>query len=66
MSEKHPQSTETLVHRLRRVATALDAEARNHLDEGVRAMWRARANTCLQAAGRLQDYWDASGREPRG
>lgn len=49
MSEKLPQSTDVLIKRLRRVAKFLRSEA------GGDAAWLARANTCDQAAGRLDD-----------
>lgn len=62
-----PQPTETLVRRLRRVAKALDVEAEiatrdGDTTEGKR--WRARANTCLQAAGRLEAYLVLHGETP--
>ena len=56
MSDKVPQPTRVLVSRLRRVAKALDALAKDTYTERNPAAWRAFANTCLQAAGRLEDY----------
>ena len=56
MSEKAPQSTGMLVHRLRRVAKWFDREADNHVDRpNLKAAFRARANTCWQAAARLEE-----------
>lgn len=56
MADKNPQSTKVLVGRLRRVAKYLDTcAAFDNLHEALRAPMRARANTCWQAAGRLQE-----------
>lgn len=53
---KRPQPTDVLIRRLRRVASALDRVASWYPDRlDLQAKWRARANTCLQAAGRLED-----------
>lgn len=63
MREKRPQSTATLISRLRRVAKWLDDIA---IYNGTRAgllnrpALSARANTCLQAAGRLALLIDES------
>lgn len=69
VSDKVPQSTKVLVARLQRVAKALDREAEfpekaagltvsiidreRHAKNA--AAWRARANTCWQAAARLEE-----------
>jgi len=53
MSDKRPQSTATLTKRLRRVAKWIDQLVVD--DEAEVPKLKARANTCLQAAGRLQD-----------
>ncbi len=54
MSEKRPQTTATLVKRLQRVAKRID----RYLEEewagtSDTPQWKARANTCWQAAARL-------------
>jgi hypothetical protein len=59
MSEKAPQPTAVIVHRLRRAARVFDGYAKD-MREGVLfrerkpEAWTAFANTCLQAAGRLE------------
>lgn len=58
MSDKLPQPTGVLVQRLRRVTTACDHEAESARvlgDERLATVWLARANTCLQAAARLEE-----------
>ena len=52
MGEKRPQPTATLIKRLRRLAKWLDVGDLPEL--------RARANTCLQAAARLELLMDPS------
>lgn len=58
MTDKVPQPTAVLVKRLRRVARHLDVFAAREQEPGeagsVAAAWRARANTCWQAATRLK------------
>ncbi len=56
MSDKHPQPTAVLTQRLQRVAKWLDqmAEVEGLTAQG-RAQRKARANTCWQAAGRLEE-----------
>jgi hypothetical protein len=55
MGKKRPQPTAVLVKRLRRVAHWLDQMAeQDGLNVYARAQRKARANTCLQAAGRLE------------
>jgi hypothetical protein len=49
MSDRHPQPTDVLIHRLRRVAKAIREVAEGD------PKWQAYANTCDQAAGRLED-----------
>ena len=51
MGEKRPQPTATLVKRLRRVAKWLDTAYFAYSP----ASARARADTCLQAAARLEE-----------
>ena len=51
MSDKRPQPTAVLVKRLRRVGKWIHAQALETKDHRL----RARANTCWQAAGRLED-----------
>lgn len=53
MSDKVPQPTAVLIERLRRVAKWFDAFDCN-VPVVTEAM-KARANTCLQAAGRLEE-----------
>lgn len=48
-----PQPTDVLMKRLRRVAAYLDRLA---VTSGDKPAARARANTCWQCAGRLEDY----------
>jgi hypothetical protein len=57
VSDKLPQSTEVLITRLRRVAKWLDrmADVQSLTALGARAQWTARANTCWQAAARLEE-----------
>lgn len=55
MSEKIPQSTATLVKRLRRLAQVLSNDADDHYIGHEFAKRKARANTCWQAAGRLEE-----------
>jgi len=56
MNDKIPQPTAVLVKRLQRVATWLDQMAEvDTLTEQGRAQRKARANTCWQAAARLED-----------
>ncbi len=51
-----PQPTAVLVKRLLRVAKWLDAQAEHSCAEpAFIAATRARANTCYQAAGRLEE-----------
>jgi hypothetical protein len=75
MGEKLPQATGVLIHRLRRVATACDGEAdslaRSDSFSGEEdvlvqrvAAWRARANTCWQAAARLEELDKADQGDP--
>ncbi len=54
--DRVPQPTRVLVTRLRRVAKALDALAKDTYTERNPAAWRAFADACLQAADRLDDY----------
>lgn len=55
MSDKLPQPTYVLAKRLRRVARWLDQMAeQDGLTAQGRAQRRARANTCWQAAARLE------------
>lgn len=64
MSNKAPQSTATLVKRLRRVAKWLDQLADDngtHAGLFAKAQLQARANTCWQAAGRLEDLGTSDG-----
>lgn len=56
MSEKLPQPTATLIKRLRRVAKWLQGDALpSFVSPQERAAYCARANTCWQAAGRLEE-----------
>lgn len=55
MSDKLPQPTDVLVARLRRAARALDGLATGDPHDRDPVVWRAFANTCLQAAGRLEE-----------
>ena len=56
MGEKRPQSTAVLVKRLRRVAKTLDRLLANEWSgTSDEAQWRARSNTCWQAAARLEE-----------
>lgn len=58
MGDKQPQATSVLVKRLRRVAKALDALANVAENNEVKAMWTARANTCWQCCGRIDELID--------
>ena len=53
MSDKQPQQTDVLVKRLMRVAKWLDQKEPQATTPQGRAQIAARANTCWQAAGRL-------------
>lgn len=56
MGDKVPQTTVMLIKRMRRVARFLDRLAAT-ADAGVTQIrLRAHANTCHQAAGRLDDF----------
>lgn len=57
MADKLPQPTDVLVQRLQRVAKWLDSgQAGNYFDTyQQKAAISARANTCWQAAGRLEE-----------
>lgn len=57
MSEKLPQPTDRLVHRLQRIAKWLDAGGAGHYSDSAQqtAANKARANTCWQCAGRLEE-----------
>lgn len=57
MSDKLPQSTTTLVKRLRRVAKKLRPGGDPYVLQPIlsKEQCRAFANTCDQAAGRLED-----------
>lgn len=59
MPDKNPQPTERLLKRLRRVAVKLDgfADARKNGDQLLPSVevLKACANTCWQAAGRIED-----------
>lgn len=56
MSDKRPQPTATLIKRLQRVAKFLDSRTVDvDGDAYPSAQWRARANTCWQAAARLEE-----------
>jgi hypothetical protein len=60
MSEKQPQPTAVLIERLRRAARVFDGYAKDMRDgkpfrERKPEAWTAFANTCLQAAGRLDE-----------
>jgi len=55
MSNKIPQPSAVLVQRLRRVARALDGLAGGDTHARDTEAWRAFANTCWQAAARLDD-----------
>jgi len=61
MSDKNPQPTPVLIKRLRRAARALDGLAAGDDHARDRVAWKAFANTCLQAAGRLEDLGAAPG-----
>ncbi len=54
MSEKRPQETSVLIHRLQRVAKWLDATGSICAGPD-KPQWVARANTCWAAAGRLEE-----------
>lgn len=59
MSEKNPQPTAVLIERLRRAARVFDGYAKDMREdkpfrERKAEAWTAFANTCLQAAGRLE------------
>lgn len=60
MSDPKPQPTHVLVRRLRRAAKALEEIAAARTEGlvliGRVEKWRAHANTCWQAAGRLDDF----------
>lgn len=53
MGEKQPQPTDVLIKRLRRVAKYLDRLAETSADK---PSTTARANTCWQAAARLEEF----------
>jgi hypothetical protein len=55
VSDKVPQPTAVLVKRLRRVAQLFDHEATCFHTPAHAAQFQARANTCWQAAARLED-----------
>lgn len=56
MSEKLPQPTAVLVKRLQRFARRLERYlAEDWIDTNDASAWRARANLCWQAAGRLEE-----------
>lgn len=55
MSDKRPQTTDVLLKRLRRVAKWFDEVATAHCTDETRPAWNARANTCWQAAARLEE-----------
>lgn len=59
MSNSRPQVTGVLISRLQRVARFLDREAASHLqsvcDYKKGVALEARANTCWQAAARLEE-----------
>jgi DNA-directed RNA polymerase len=58
MGNKRPQTTQILLKRLRRVAAFLDSMAQEVEADANPAdlpQWRARANTCWQAAARLDE-----------
>jgi hypothetical protein len=55
MGNKRPQPTAVLIQRLRRAARALDGLAMGDAHDRTPVAWKAFANTCLQAAGRLED-----------
>ncbi len=56
MSNKLPQSTGVLISRLQRVARWFDSEAANYRGTPqAEAAMNARANTCWQAAARLEE-----------
>jgi hypothetical protein len=64
VADRLPQYTDVIWKRLTRIAKELDSKASaasqaGHVDEAIR--WRARANTCLQAAGRLRAYFHEYG-----
>lgn len=60
MSNPTPQPTDVLIDRLRRMARVFDGYAKDVIEgrpfrERKVEAWRGFANTCLQAAGRLDD-----------
>jgi len=56
VSEKRPQPTATLIKRLRRVARRIDQYlVEDWAGTNDAPQWRARANTCWQAAARLEE-----------
>jgi hypothetical protein len=56
MGDKLPQPTATLIKRLRRVAKHLDRMlAEDWIGTSDTPQWRARSNTCWQAAARLEE-----------
>lgn len=59
MKEKRPQPTAVLKRRLRRVSHHLDKMlATDWAGTSDAVQWKARANTCWQAAARLELYID--------
>lgn len=64
MSDKLPQPTDVLWHRLKRMAKAMDRLAADTQPGALQASYRAYANTCLQACGRLQVYFHQYGEVP--
>lgn len=58
MGEKRPQPTAVLLKRLQRLARVLDAEEKCFHTPESKARFRAWANTCWQAAARLEELSD--------
>jgi hypothetical protein len=56
MSDRLPQPTSVLIKRLRRTARKLRNISDVMAHGGSLAVYRAEANLCDQAAGRLQDF----------
>lgn len=59
-----PQPTPMLIKRLRRVAKWIDESAADLRDDEMRAAAAARANTCWQAAARLEALYSGVPESP--
>jgi hypothetical protein len=66
MSERAPQPTAVLITRLRRVAKFHNEEAQSFERTDLAAKHAARANTCWQAAARLDELDGDAGRDQAG